>query len=203
MKKQPEVTQKTKRAFMDAFCELYVQKPIERISIQEITNRAGYNRSSFYQHFCDIYELLDYLENYVLDSMLEKLPADNAWLQGLLTPDNETNFYLKTLFGEFGSSHFIERLKASVPLDSHKTSISSDDPLAPYIMEFHLSTVLSLMRLWYQRDQDLSQAELSELTYRLYMGGTSALAAFEALTHQNQGHPGRIAAVRPTSAPGC
>jgi len=162
---------------MDALCELYIQKPIERISVQEIANRAGYNRSSFYQHFCDIYELLDYLESFVLDSMLEKLPVDNAGLQGLLTPDNEMDFYLKTLFGEFGSSHFIERLKASIPFDSHKKSISGDDSLAPYIMEFHLSTVLSLMRLWYQRGQDLSQAELLELTHRLYMGGTSALAA--------------------------
>jgi len=47
MKKQPEVTQKTKRAFMDALCELYAHKPIERISVQEIANRAWYNRSSF------------------------------------------------------------------------------------------------------------------------------------------------------------
>ena len=162
---------------MDALCELYAHKPIERISVQEIANRAGYNRSSFYQHFCDIYELLDYLESYVLGSMLENLPVDNAGLQGFLQPDNGMDFYLKTLFGEFGSSHFIERLKASIPFVSHKMDISHDDPFAPYIMEFHLSTVLSLMRLWYLRDQDLPQVELFDLAQRLYMGGTSALAA--------------------------
>ena len=173
MKKQPEVTQKTKRAFMDALCELYAQKPIERISVQEIANKAGYNRSSFYQHFCDIYELLDYLESYVLGSMLENLPDGNAGLQGLLLQNNEMSFYLKTLFGEFGSSHFIERIKESIPFSSHKMSISSDDPLAPYIMEFHLSTVLSLLRLWYRRDQDLSQVELFDLINRLYTGGIS------------------------------
>jgi len=175
MKKQPEVTQKTKKAFMDAFCELYAGKPIERISVQEIANIAGYNRSSFYQHFSDIYELLDYLENHVLDSMLVNLPIENAGLQGVLTSSNGISFYLKTLFGEFGSSHFIERLKASVSFESHKMNISHDDPLAPYIMEFHLSTVLSLVRLWYQRGQDLSQVELLDLTQRLYVGGTSAL----------------------------
>jgi AcrR family transcriptional regulator len=174
MKKQPEVTQKTKRAFMDAFCELYAVKPIDRISVQEIANRAGYNRSSFYQHFCDIYELLDYLESSVLDSMLQNLPAKGVGLQGFLSSDNEMGFYLKTLFGEFGSSHFIERLKGSTPFSSHKLDISSDDPLAPYIMEFHLSTVLSLIRLWYQRDQDLSQVELFDLINRLYSNGISA-----------------------------
>ena len=173
MKKQPEVTQRTKRAFMDALCELYAHKPIERISVQEIANRAGYNRSSFYQHFCDIYELLDYLENHVLASMLKNLSDDSGKIQELLVQNDEMNFYLKTLFGEFGSSHFIERIKETIPFEAHKISISHDDPLAPYLMEFHLSTVLSLLRLWYRRDQDLSQVELFDLINRLYTGGIS------------------------------
>jgi len=174
MKKQPEVTQRTKKAFMDAFCELYAIKPIERISVQEIANRAGYNRSSFYQHFGDIYELLDYLEIYVLASMLKNLTDDSGSFQDLLIRNDEMSLYLKTLFGEFGSSHFIERIKENIPFEAHKISISYDDPLAPYLMEFHLSTVLSLLRLWYRRDQDLSHVELFDLINRLYSNGISA-----------------------------
>ena len=175
MKKQPEVTEKTKRAFMDALCELYVHKPIEKISIQEIANRAGYNRSSFYQHFSDIYELLDYLESYVLSSMLQKLHGENSGVKGFLFASSEMSFYLKTLFGEFGSSHFIERLKANIPFESHKLPIPYDDPLTPYLREFHLSTVLSLLRLWYQREQDLSQHALLDLINRLYTNGISSI----------------------------
>lgn len=66
MKKKPEITKKTKRNIVDNFCELYMEKPIEKISIQEITNRAGYNRSTFYQYFSDIYELLTYVEDELL-----------------------------------------------------------------------------------------------------------------------------------------
>jgi len=39
MKKQPEITDKTRQAFIEVFCELYSQKPIEKISIQEIANK--------------------------------------------------------------------------------------------------------------------------------------------------------------------
>lgn len=69
MKKQPQITEKTKQKFVEVFCELYSQKPIEKISIQEISNKSGYNRSTFYQYFTDIYELLDSVENDLLNEM--------------------------------------------------------------------------------------------------------------------------------------
>ena len=58
MKKQPEKTAKTKQIFVDVFCKLYTQKPFEKILVQEITNKAGYNRSTFYEYFSDMYDLL-------------------------------------------------------------------------------------------------------------------------------------------------
>lgn len=175
MKKQPEVTNKTKKAFMDAFCEMYTQKPIERISVQEITNKAGYNRSSFYQHFCDIYDLLDYLESSILSSLNQKLHGGDEGIHEILSLSDEKSLYLNALFGNFGSNHFLERLKASIPFESHGLNISKDDPLTPYLMEFHLSTVLSLFRLWYQREKDLPQEELFKLMQRLYTNGVSAI----------------------------
>lgn len=69
MKKQPQITEKTKQKFVEVFCELYSQKPIEKISVQEISNKSGYNRSTFYQYFTDIYELLDSVENDLLNEM--------------------------------------------------------------------------------------------------------------------------------------
>lgn len=73
MKKQPQITEKTRQTFVDVFCELYSQKPIEKISVQEIANKSGYNRSTFYQYFTDIYELLDALENDLLNDIKEEL----------------------------------------------------------------------------------------------------------------------------------
>ena len=43
----------------DSFKELACQNPIEKITIKEITDRAGVIRTTFYNHFQDKYEMLE------------------------------------------------------------------------------------------------------------------------------------------------
>lgn len=45
----------------DSFKELACQNPIEKITIKEITDRAGVIRTTFYNHFQDKYELLEWI----------------------------------------------------------------------------------------------------------------------------------------------
>ena len=45
----------------DSFRELVLEKPIEKITIKEITDRAGVIRVTFYNHFQDKYELLEWI----------------------------------------------------------------------------------------------------------------------------------------------
>ncbi|MBQ8625170.1 MAG: TetR/AcrR family transcriptional regulator [Agathobacter sp.] len=48
MKKQPEITDATRQAFIDVFCEYYLERPIEKITVKEISEKAGYSRVTFY-----------------------------------------------------------------------------------------------------------------------------------------------------------
>lgn len=176
MSKQPEKTERTRKAFIDAFCILYSQKPIEQISVQEIANKAGYNRSSFYQHFCDIYDLLNILENDVLDSLRKELSKGERSFQDILALFNGGELYVDALFGDYGGTHFIERVKASVLHEAHHLTTTEADLVSPYLMEFHLSTVLSLYRLWRRRQRDIPAEDLLRLIHNLYTGGISAVA---------------------------
>ncbi len=45
----------------ESFKELVLAKPIEKITIKEITDRAGVIRVTFYNHFQDKYELLEWV----------------------------------------------------------------------------------------------------------------------------------------------
>jgi len=47
MNKQPMVTAQTKQNLIDAFWSLYCEKRIEKITIKEIAQRAGYNEEPF------------------------------------------------------------------------------------------------------------------------------------------------------------
>lgn len=73
MKKQPEMTEKTRNAIVDTFCAMYEKMPIEKIFVKDVIEQAGYNRSTFYQYFSDIYALLDYVENDVINTIRSKI----------------------------------------------------------------------------------------------------------------------------------
>lgn len=42
-----------------AFWEIYREKSINKITIKELMDKAGYHRSVFYTYFKDIYDLLE------------------------------------------------------------------------------------------------------------------------------------------------
>lgn len=50
MRKKPEQTEMTRSSFQNAFWILYEKRSIEKITVKDICNMAGYNRSTFYQY---------------------------------------------------------------------------------------------------------------------------------------------------------
>ena len=177
MKKQPKSTEKTKQAFIDVFCELYTQKPIEKISVQEITNKAGYNRCTFYEHFNDIYSLLNHVKDDVWDFLRQKAHEVHDVVQNVISLYKEKGTYLNALLGDYGNNHFAEKLKTEFPLEVQELALPDDNQFSPYLIEFHRATVLSLFRLWHSRQEDLSLDELVNLILRLYQGGLQQVNA--------------------------
>lgn len=50
----------------ESLIELSTKKPIEKITIKEITDKAGVIRPTFYNHFQDKYELIEWIINHEL-----------------------------------------------------------------------------------------------------------------------------------------
>lgn len=78
--KQPAITEQTKANLRQAFWQLYEQKPIQKITVKQITDLAGYNRGTFYLYFKDVYDLLDDIESKVLEVI-------GGMMKDLLVPD--------------------------------------------------------------------------------------------------------------------
>lgn len=51
----------TKKELAAALKQLMEQKPLEKISIREITSLCGLRRETFYYHFADIYALIQWM----------------------------------------------------------------------------------------------------------------------------------------------
>lgn len=69
----------TKNALADSLKKLMTQKPINKISIREITDDCGFKRLTFYYHFEDIYDLLKWTMRRELLVPLEKSGAFSTW----------------------------------------------------------------------------------------------------------------------------
>ena len=55
------VAQTTKRALEASLKKLLLRKPLNKITINDITEDCGVNRMTFYYHFKDIYDLVDWI----------------------------------------------------------------------------------------------------------------------------------------------
>ena len=51
----------TKRAFASSLKKMLAKRPLEKIRVIDITEDCGVNRQTFYYHFKDIYDLLEWV----------------------------------------------------------------------------------------------------------------------------------------------
>ena len=70
--------EKTERAIKQAFMELRREKPVEKIRVKELCDRACINKSTFYAHYQDIYALANAMEDEMVHAVVESLPRLTA-----------------------------------------------------------------------------------------------------------------------------
>lgn len=63
---------RTRQYLEEAFLELLEEKGFQAVTVQEITQRAGVNRATFYAHFPDKYALLDHTIRQLFRAEIEK-----------------------------------------------------------------------------------------------------------------------------------
>lgn len=90
-------TEKTRRSVINAFLQLRAAKPLEKITVRELAEKAEINKATFYLHYRDIYDLSEKLERDVVRSCL----------QGISQPENvlrDTRRFIKDLEDSFISN---------------------------------------------------------------------------------------------------
>ena len=65
--------EKTKNSLINAFLELRAKKEIEKISVKELCAKADVNKSTFYTHYKDIYDLSEQLEQQAAADVLKNI----------------------------------------------------------------------------------------------------------------------------------
>lgn len=78
------MSQITKRALEDSLKTLLLQKPLSKITISDIAKDCGINRMTFYYHFKDIYDLIEWICIEETARAINGKKTYETWQQGFL-----------------------------------------------------------------------------------------------------------------------
>ena len=182
------MSQVTKRALEVSLKHLLLQKPLDKITIGDITEDCGINRMTFYYHFKDIYDLIEWSLLEDAKKALEGQRTYDTWQQGFLqifdmVLDNKpfiTNVY-----------HSISREQVELYLyrltydllfgvveeQSAGMSVRAEDK--QFIADFYKYAFVGIMLDWVRRDmQEDPQQIIDRLSTLLHGNIAQALSRF-------------------------
>jgi AcrR family transcriptional regulator len=177
MNKQPEITDRTRKNLVDAFWSLYTSKRIDKITVREITSKAGYNRGTFYEYFRDVYDVLEYIENQSLPA-IEDLPPwkglevhSTELFASFLELYRERYKYYKVLLGEKGDPAFQRKLKDSlkskiIEAQSRKGLVNVNE--LDLMLEYSLSGLIGILIYSFEHKPEMSDEQLMAALYNLF-----------------------------------
>ena len=84
MEKRSSASERTRQALAEALKELMAQKPVDKITIHDLTERCGIRRQNFYYHFEDVYDLMRWMFEKEAVSLLRQHEGTLLWQEGLL-----------------------------------------------------------------------------------------------------------------------
>ena len=78
------MSQVTKRALVASLKNQLLKKPLDKVTISDITDDCGISRMTFYYHFKDIYDLIEWAFEEEASRILEGKKDYDTWQQGYL-----------------------------------------------------------------------------------------------------------------------
>ena len=167
---------RTRQMIRDALISLIKEKGFDSVTVQEIAERADINRSTFYFHYKDKYDLLeqsnaDMLEEFAEALQLSKGSAHEVcqvWsLQSAIRQfehikDNAD--YYKVMLQQIGAPGFTQQMKQMIQ-SAFYSKLEQLDPSIPkeMISIYTASAHFGVIEWWLANDMHYSPAYLADL----------------------------------------
>lgn len=170
-----QIKELTKRLIANSFKELMLQMPFEKITIKTITDHANVIRPTFYNHFHDKYELVEWIvKTEIIDKTQEAIKNGSARgvIRVLFSGFLEDKEYYQKAFEISGQNGFIDTLEkfftemfaSVINEDVYDKGLFTKEQLAKY----YASGVITLVRLEVYRAETVDIEEIIDM-YRFLM----------------------------------
>ena len=157
-----------------SFKELACQQPIEKITIKQITDRAGVIRPTFYNHFEDKYNLLEWIMIKDIVTPVQPLLSNGMINEAMIlifhSMRKEKDFYMHAskLEGQNSFRGMIERgiqlVLGSMIVDQMGTKKPINRWLTPeHLAEYYSQSITYVLMTWIQGGMEMPPEELAQV----------------------------------------
>jgi len=158
----------TKKALANALKELMIEKSFSKISVADICEKCDMNRKSFYYHFKDKYDLVNWIFDTEFISILKSHESNDIMSRIYMMAEyfyENRNFYKKALSIEGQNSfseHFYELIFVGISARI-KEDFSSEELNSFQVSFFSDAIVMSFRRWITEKDCSRPEKLISEL----------------------------------------
>lgn len=174
---------RTKEAIHKAFQDLFTEKDFDRITINEIADRANVNRGTIYLHYTDKYDLFhqciaDLLNKVILSCSFSKLtqkiitdPIEAIEALKALFVYIEENFQFFSSLLSYQKSPFrdcvLKVIVAAIQKQMEMQGINRDMD-KEFITQFSASAFVGTMEWWIRNEMQHSSQYMAEQIYSMF-----------------------------------
>ncbi len=162
---------KTEHQIWEAMISLLEEKPLSKIKVTQLTERAGISRSTFYTYYDSIYDVVQAIEDDFLTHLTDerdvKIDADSDMI---LRDFSYVRDHLRTyeaLTGPGGDPSFNARIKnRSHRILTHiaeKSHSSLSETQLTMIDEYAFAGKMQIFRWWGEHEEEVSVKEVVEI----------------------------------------
>ena len=182
------MSQITKRALEQSLKNLLLKKPLTKITVADIADDCGINRMTFYYHFKDIYDLVEWSCLEDAKRALDEKKTCETWQQGLLqifeaVQENKPfilNVY-RCVHGEQVEKYLqplVDRLILDV-IDEESGGMTVRDEDKQFIAQIYSYVFIGLMLDWIKDDMREDPQPIVDKLAKLIKGSMAeALSRF-------------------------
>ena len=183
------MSQVTKRALEQSLKNLLLKKPLTKITVGDITDDCGINRMTFYYHFKDIYDLVEWSCLEDAKRALDEKKTYDTWQQGLLQIFKAVQENKPFILNVYRCVHreqvekylqpLVEQLLLNV-INEEAAGITVRDEDKQFIAQVYSYMFIGLMLDWIKDDMREDPQQIVEKLSKLIKGSVSvALSRFK------------------------
>ncbi len=176
----------TKEALGNALKKMLSVKPIDKITVKDLVEECGVNRQTFYYHFDDVYDLLEWVFEEDANRVLPQEILYDEWRENVLMffhylYDNKS--FVLNIFNSQNRSYLLRYFKRRLHYCIHGFAVIVAEGMniewsdLEFVCEFYANGVVGLISQWLDMNMELPPEVTEEKFIKMLDGSVENMLA--------------------------